>query len=246
MKFLKRFALLFFLTFISLTSICANSLVEEELTGVELCDEVYNFLDENSLSPIAVDLLSSGENNFPYNIEININSENYSSQNFVFTFFQEDVLDNKNLIEDLINFIYQQNFDFNTTILFSYGEKPLIEKENMIYGIDSFLENINTSDDYTNIIIDLAADKNKILTSSEGTVAPSWLIQNEFNIFIKHNLNQNIPFFYLSQLHTFDFFYNRLLSSFYEYNNLNCSFFCKFIELMAQPHHEKVMIPTTV
>ena len=189
-----------------------------ELTGIELSNSVYIYLDEHNLNPIQQELFSSGENDFPYNIVIKKNNHEYCKKNLVFTFFQEDVLENKDLIKEFLDFIIANSFDFNITVLFSYGERQFVKKEGMVYGIDSFLDNINTNDDYTNIIIDLAAQKTSIDTSSEGIVAPSWLIQNEYNAYLNNNLKKVIPVFYLSQMYTFDFYYSRMLSSCFSYN----------------------------
>ena len=216
---IKSFCLTFLFLIIGLyNNLFASSFTKEELTGLDLSDSVFEFLESKDVHPEKQQLLRSGINTFPYNILVKINSKKYSSQNIIFTFFQEDVSSNKNVIFNFINYVKNQNYDFNTIFLFSYGEKQKIQKKNMIYGIDSFLKTINSNDDYTAIIFDLSSDKNSIVANSDGITAPSWLVQNEYNTFIKYDIDENIPFFYLSQLYTNSFFYNRILTSFFKFN----------------------------
>lgn len=217
MNFKKKVTTVFilFLLFFARCYSTENNL--QTLRGIELCNKIFDFLDSNNFEPITQDLLVNGHNSFPYNIVINIKSKENSKQNIIFTFFQEDVLQNQKIIKDFVNYVKQQNYKFNTIFLFTYGEREEIKKQGMIYGIDSFLQTINTNDDYTNIIVDLSSSENSIKTSSNGITAPSWLIQNEYNAYLKYKINERIPLFYLSQLYTFSFFHDRMLSSFFNY-----------------------------
>lgn len=209
---------IFFLIFGFFTNIYCISNCENELKGVNLCNNIYNYLEEKNFSPSVQALVQNGNNNFPYNIIVRTDSTITTDKNLIFTFFQEDFIENKNCISDFIEYIKNHDYDFNTIILFSYGEKQNIKKDGMIYGIDTFLNTISTNDDYSNIIINLSSDENSINTSSKGIVAPSWLIQNQFNTYIKNGIDEDLPYFYLSQIYTYNFFYDRILTSFFKYN----------------------------
>lgn len=211
---LNLFLILFFSFFINLYG---TEFYKTDARGKELCDEIFSFLDNYNFNPTAQDLLLRGKNNFPYNIFVSVKPEEYSNQNLVFTFFQEDVLKNSKIITDTIRYVKQNHYNFNIIFLFAYGEKETIQKQGAIYGIDAFLKNINTNDDYTNYIIDLGANENSIKTSSNGVTSPSWLIQNQYNIYIKYKINELIPYFYLSQLYKSNFFHDRILSAFFDY-----------------------------
>lgn len=222
MNIRKLFTIVLFLFITSFGALNCNESYHMQLIssprGIELCDKIYSFLEQNDFTPEKQELLSSDENVFPYNIVININSKTNSNKNIIFTFFQEDVLPHSKIFIDFINYVKLQQYDFNTIFLFSYGEKETVKKQGMIYGIDSFLKHISTNDDNTSIIVDLSASDTSINTCSNGVTAPSWLIQNEYNSYIKYKIDKNIPSFYLSQIYTYDFFTDRQLSSFFDYD----------------------------
>ena len=191
---------------------------QDSIKGLELSNELYSFLVENNFNPDIQDLVLNGKNKFPYNITVTIKNDVSKDTYFIFTFYQEDAIRHKELIKNLIYKIEERGYNFNTIFLFSYGENQQVSKNNMIFGVDTFLESINTNDDYSNILVNLSSNENSITTSSKGITSPSWLIQNEYNTYIKNNIDENIPYFYLSQMYTYKFYYDRLLSDFFDYN----------------------------
>lgn len=190
------------------------------LFGQNISDSVYKSLKSNRLSPKTQSLIVSGQNDFAYNIMLEKKSSLENSKKLVLLFFQEDFQKNESLINTILNFLFHnpnpdETFDFDLYVLFTYGDNQKVEKHGMVYGNQTFIESINTNEDYTVIIFDLDSDLNTILTSSKGYTTPSWLIKNEYNALLHSQLPENLPLLYLSQLFHFNFFYDRLLSDFF-------------------------------
>lgn len=218
MKF-RRLFVVFLLLFCSLFfKLSATESHISTLKGVNVSNNIYSFLKKNGYNPLTQSLINNGNNPFPYNIYLNFNKENAQKSNLILIFQQEQLVSNLQLLLDTLTFIQQEELTGNITVLLSYGDKQVIEKQIMIYGTEVFIESINTSEDYTGIFFDLENSKNKILTSSNGSTAPSWLIENEYNIYLKENLSSNLPFYYVSQIYNMKFFYDTNLDILFNNN----------------------------
>ena len=226
------------------------------LFSQSISDKMFNLLLSEKFSPITQSLVSSGGNNFNYNIIVEFLSKNYDDEkklsNLIFIFNQEDFfthdfsnknLDNQNekdeldekiknqlsnqqkilqsnsqMILNILSKLRTQTFDFNLLFVFTTGEKQYPEKRDMVFGSQVFLESLNSNEDYTVFFINLNEMKTEIITNSNGITSPSWMIQNVFNIFMKHGLSDCVPSFYLSQLFKLKVFDNKLLTPFFENN----------------------------
>ena len=196
--------------------------------GIDLCNSVYSILKKNNFAPLTQNLVTSGENTFPYNITVDFSPSNSSQsqqneKHLLLVFYQEDVPENEKSLIKLLNFIRknsnEHNFDFNTTVLFAYGERQLqLENFVMIYGTETFIKAVNTNEDYTALIFDLNNKENQILISSNGTTSPSWLIKNSCNLYLKASLKEKLPFYFLSQIYSLKVFNNRELDLFFKNN----------------------------
>lgn len=131
---------------------------------------------------------------------------------------QNAFLENQNLIKNVIRQIQTKNYDFNTYFLFTYGEKQTPEKQGMIYGTQIFIDSLNSNEDSTVLLFNLNEQKNHIFTNSNGITAPSYLIQNEFNILAANGLKKAVPSFYISQLFRLSVFEDTQLDSFFQNN----------------------------
>ena len=192
---------------------------DKVLSGVELCGEVHSFLKKNGFSPSSQSLVISGENSFPYNILVTFQArQNSSPENLVFVFFQEDVLKNQELIKEALNRIRDAEYPFTVTALFSYGEKQKLEKADMIYGTQVFLESLNTNLTYTAVIFDLESEKNSIETTASRLSSPPQLIKNSMNLYKSNGIGNELPTVVLSQLSSYSFISNRILSNFFDYD----------------------------
>lgn len=215
MRFRNRFYCIFLLLILALEPVFAG----ETLYGTELCSSVFNFLKKNGFSPATQSLVTSGENAFPYNVSVNFPSKDGSeAENLIFIIPQEDVAENQTILKETLSALYNSRTDrnFNVIVLFAYGEKQKIEKPDMIFGTQVFLESLNSNLNYTAIIFDLNNVKNTLEYCSQGTIAPSWLIQNTFSCCHTSGIRLEIPRFFVSHISSYRFIHNRLLSIFFE------------------------------
>lgn len=206
-------SILFFLT-------CSYAFAKDTRpAGIELCSEVHSFLKRNDFSPAAQSLVISGENAFPYNIIVTFAPEqNTSPENLILVFFQEDIPANQAIIKEALNKIRAANYPFTVTALFAYGEKQILEKADMIYGTEVFLESLNTNLSYSAVIFDLDCDVNEVETTSEKLSSPPRLIKNSMNLYKDNGLAGSLPPFVLSQLSSYSFISSPILSRFFNYD----------------------------
>ena len=188
-------------------------------TGIELCGEVHSFLKKNGFSPISQSLVVSGENAFPYNIIVTFSPEqNTSPENLLLVFFQEDIPANQELIKKTLNQIKEEAYPFTITALFAYGEKQKLEKADMIYGTEVYLESLNTNLSYTAAIFDLESEINEVEATASGLSSPPLLIKNAMNICKSCGLGSNLPGIVVSQLSSYNFISSRILGGFFAYD----------------------------
>lgn len=186
--------------------------------GIELCSQVHTFLKKNGFSPSTQSLVVSGENTFPYNIIVTFAPEqNTSPENLILVFFQEDIPDNQEIILKTLSDIRDKAYPFTITALFAYGEKQLLEKADMIYGTQVYLESLNTNLSYTAVIFDLECGKNEIETTAERLSSPPLLIKNAMNIYKSNDIEINYPKIILSQLSSYNFISSPVLARFFSY-----------------------------
>ena len=187
------------------------------ISGLELSDSISSFLRKNGYTPYNQSLVTSGENTFPYNVSITIKAKNPSEtkENLILIFAQDDVIDRQDMIKNLLSKLSKSEYDFDITVLFAYGEKQKIEKQDMIFGTQVYIDSITSNLGYTAIIFNLESEKYNIETSASGTCSPPWLIQNASNSLIEASKGRELPLFYLSQVSNYKFFYNRILSAFF-------------------------------
>ena len=190
---------------------------KKEPAGIELCNQVHSILKKNHFSPQLQSLVVSGENTFPYNIIVTFSPEqNTSPENLLLVFFQDDIPQNQGIIIETLKRIKEANYPFSVSVLFAYGEKQRLEKTDMIYGTDIYLESINTNLAYTAVIFDLESDDNKIETTSNNQSSPPLLIKNAMNLYKSFGLGNDLPPFILSQISTYDFISCRILDTFFK------------------------------
>ena len=205
------FLLLFFLFSVKVFGQTAQK------TGLELSNSINTYLKKNGYTPYNQSLVTSGENTFPYNVSIKIKTEQTKeAENLVLIFFQDDVYERQEMMKELLAELSNTNYNFDITVLFAYGEKQIIEKQDMIFGTQVFIDSITSNLGYSAIIFNLEGESYSIETSASGTCSPPWLIQNACNSFIDNSKSRELPLFFLSQISNYKFFYNRILSAFFE------------------------------
>ena len=213
MKFRTRL----FCSIILFLTVILPASAQTKAYGLELCNSVYNFLKKNGFNPETQSLVTSGENTFPYNISVKFNSVNYDEkENLILIIPQEDINENQEELKEVLSNLKNQKNNFNTTVLFAYGEKQKIEKQDMIYGTQVFIESLNSNLEYSAVIFDFDGGRNSIETISSGTSSPSWLIRNSYNIYKELGIDSGLPRFFLSQTASYKFIHDRQLSTFFD------------------------------
>lgn len=233
MNRLKKLLFLFLICLFNYTLLFA-----EVKSGSELCGEVYSFLNKASLEPKTQSIVVNGENDFPYNILVHFpgkkNIKNtsssqkeeekdldFSSPGGIFIFSMDDVLSNKNLILHTAEFIKTSSLDFDIDFVFTYGDDKIQNNilENSIqriYGLNTFIEGLDTSKDYIAVIVELNEDKYSVISSSNKYSSSSYFVAGFYNLFIKNTKNPVLPWNYISKLFRSNFSYDRQLSAFFE------------------------------
>lgn len=189
---------------------------QSDKTGLELSNSVFSFLKKNSFAPETQSLVTAGENSFPFNNIINIKTIDEEKENLVLVFFQEDVEKNAGIIKSFLNNLKEKDYDFNIKVLFTYGDQPVFENQNIIYGSGVFIDSLKSNLQYTALIYDLNSSEYNIISSSNRTSSPSWLVENSYNLYSSLGIDQNLSKFYLSQISSYSFITNRMLSAFFE------------------------------
>ena len=155
---------LFFLSFLLFTTFLfpnAHHTKEQiNLYGVELCDAVFNKLKAENLTPTTQSLVINGENTFPYNIILNykINQTSFdtiseNNKNLVIQLCMEDFFKAETSIIQLAKFIKENDFSYNISILLTYGDKQIVNKKNMIFGSEVFVNSLFSTDNSTAILL---------------------------------------------------------------------------------------------
>ncbi len=206
-------------TILILLSTSLAAAKENRLRGIELSTYVHTFLKQNGFSPAAQSLVVSGENTFPYNIIVTFTpKENSSPENLLLVFFQEDLPDNKDTIGKVLKEIREKDYPFTISVLFAYGEKQILQRADMIYGTQVFLESLNTNLSYSAVIFDLDSKTSDIETTSDKKSSPPRLIKNAMNLYKENGLSISYPPIILSQLSSYSFISSTILSRFFEYD----------------------------
>lgn len=209
----------FFLTFLFF-SLLSENLLFANTSGYEISTQVYNKFYEKNLKISTQNIVISGENQFPYNIIVQFDRKNskndFFNKKLLFIVDQEQSLNNLQLIKNLIEILKKSSYDFDLELLFSYGDVQKVFKQGMISGSQVFLNNSNLSENTTVVILDFSSSKNSIITSSNGTSSPSFLVKTGYNIFLDNKIESNLPTYYISQQNKYHFFVDNQLNIFFQ------------------------------
>ena len=204
--------------FILLFSVTLNLPLVSESTakGSELCQKVFDFLENEGFSPKTQSLLNSGNNEFPYNVYIEFTNSQESLSNLLVVFEMDSVLSKKELVKNYLNFISESQYDCNTTVLFAYGENQNLIQKIQIYGTELFIDNFYTNENYTALYIELEEEKNQLVVNSGQNISPGSLIKEAYNSYIRNKLPIKHNLVYLSQLYFVADAEERNLQAFFE------------------------------
>mgnify|MGYP003309483618 CR=1 FL=1 len=92
---------IFILSCIIFTFSCVLFAQDYYPKGNKLCDSIFYYLERNNLTPEKQEIISSPDNNFPYNIVIKFNSNKLPcDDNLVICLKMEDAYENMDLEDD--------------------------------------------------------------------------------------------------------------------------------------------------
>jgi len=191
-----------------------------QTTGFDLSNSVYDTFYSPKLRIRTQNLVNSSENQFPFNVYVTFQSQDrsrsFSSKQFIIVIDQEQALKHTDFVRTLLNSLQNQTNEYTTIILFSYGDYQNVEKQGMIYGTSVYLNTANVNENTTGLILDLEAQKNAIITSSNGISSPSFLVKTAMNLFSKNEIPVTLPAYYISQQYKFNFFLDQQLDFFFK------------------------------
>lgn len=172
----------------------------EKLRGLSLCKNTENFLVSSGFSPEKSDLVKSGTNEFPYNIEVALPAAAGESaeqaggrQTLILAFTMEDALRFRNYVSVILNSLKKMQRDYDLVLLFSYGDFQSETGGERLCGTDVFAENIDAPDNYSAVCVSFTADKTAVLIpGGAGDTTPSWLIRRLCDSFIYSGLPYRI------------------------------------------------------
>lgn len=189
---------------------------DENINGINLCNAFYSFLKENNTNPLIQTLVSSGENNFPYNIYIsnNDNFSNLSTQNdkLIFSFKIEEAWQHKDLILNLQEKL--SSLPIKSTILFLYETSDSFPDYHSINSCNVYLNSIDLNDNNIVYNITFNQTENTIIPGTKGYNSPSWMVYQVYNALFSSQINFKFPFIFISQLSKFRFDSDKILSTF--------------------------------
>jgi len=203
------FLIIFLIHFLSIKLFSANS-----TSGIQVCDELFNILQEKNYNPQVQNLVSKGSNQFPYNIIIQNASleEDNSNEELIFFFKMEEIINYRNILFNLADKLKEENI--RSTIILSCNEFSIPQVENNIKGSKIFINSLNTNRKNYVFLINLNAERNSFICGSKGKTAPSWMIRSVFTAYSQQGFTKDIPLYYLSQYSKFSFLSDELLQSF--------------------------------
>ena len=182
-------------------------------SGIELCDELFNILRKQDFNPQIQNIVSKGENQFPYNIVIyNNNSTENTNDNLILFFNLEEICNQRKILFDVAEKLKQE--PINSTIIISYSEYSIPQIENTIKGSECFISSLNSNVNNYVYLINLSAEKNSFVCGNKGKTAPFWMVKSVFTAYANQQLSKDLPLYYLSQYSKYSFLTDDLLHNF--------------------------------
>ncbi len=183
-------------------------------SGIELCDELYNILRKQNYNPQIQNIVSNGQNHFPYNIVIyNNNSIEKTNENLILFFNLEEICSQRKILFDVADKLKEE--PINSTIIISYSEYSIPQVENTIKGSECFISTLNSNANNFVYLINLSAEKNSFVCGNKGKTAPFWMVKSVFTAYANQNLTKDLPLYYLSQYSKYSFLTDELLHNFF-------------------------------
>ena len=194
-----------FLLVFTAKSVCAQS----------NCSMLFEYLEEKGFQPQAQLLTAGGTNNLPYNIIVSFSPEDTKSEhNLVLLFDLDQGYTYRDSICSVFELLQEQNY--NSSVVFCYGSRLSVPRENIIYGSEVYARSLNSDGSNNVFIFNLCADKNSIIPGSNKNHSPSWMLKDIFDAFSAAKITDGLPVCYISQVADYTFSTDRTLLTFLE------------------------------
>ena len=211
----------FFFIFLILFT-CFSSYSNEaaqELSGYEMCRELFAFLSEQNAVPIETPLLSADGNNFPFNITVEFKADEaqnrtelYKQQDFrtdfIISFTVEEALRHKEYISAITKAISEVHKKCTVRIAFTYGDYSRLQIPDKITGTEVLLESIMNKNRTSALCIKFTKGKNAIIPGGDGNTTPSWLTELAANAFYSQGIFYELKGGIISSLYRINFLQN--------------------------------------
>ena len=185
------------------------------LSAQNTCTSMFAYLEKKGLQPQIQVLTASGTNNLPYNIIVNFSREDTKSEhNLILLFDMEEAWTFRETISSVFEDLKLQNY--NSSVVFCYGSRLDIPRDNIIYGSDVYARSINSDGSNDVFIFHLSTEKNAIIPGSNKNHSPSWMLKDMFDAFSAAKLTEGLPVCYISQVADYTFTKDKTLLSFLE------------------------------
>ena len=172
-------------------------------------------LEKTGLKPQVQPLTAGGTNNLPYNIIVNFRPNDTKTENNLILLFD---LEQGNKYFDYISAVFEEleNCTFNSTVVFCYGSRLDIPRDNIIYGSEVYADSLNSNGSNHVFIFNLSAQKNAIFSGNKTNHSPTWMLKTVFDAFASAKFTDDLPLNYISQIAEFTFINDKTFLSFLE------------------------------
>lgn len=236
-------------SFILISCISLLSLHGAIPEGLELADWTYSQLQKNGFSPSKKDLVSTGSDQFPYNISVVFNPVYYAEENnmdqlvstLIFTVSQKDFFSNRDEIISLLNFAGKQKKNYRIEFGFTTYENSMysIFFRNFIYtGSECFASSMDNPEECAAVLLTISEEEqnsSEIYTTGLRKSSPLWLTKAVVTAFNDNDVDFILPQKILSLYRSGLIFGDSQMASYFRNN-------CRCIKIkLGSPAHLKVI-----
>lgn len=180
-----------------------------------ICSKLFEYLEKKELNPQAQLLTAGSSNKLPYNIIVNFTPEDIQIEdNLVILLDLEQAYTYREAVSPIFDELKTQKY--NSSVVFCYGSRLELPRQNIIYGSQVFARSLNSDGSNHVYIFNLAAEKNAIIPGSNKNHSPSWMVKDMFDAFSSAKISEGLPVCYISQVAEYTFSTDRTMLSFLE------------------------------
>jgi hypothetical protein len=202
MREITVFLALVFFIFFPVQALTGENVIQNDDTihGLALCADTESFLISNGFEPKKKDLIKSGINQFPYNIEVTVPAElpkrselQTVRQTLILAFTMEDALRFRPFVILLLDSLRKTQREYAVVLLFSYGDVHSETDSNALYGTNIYAANIDSPDDSTAVCVSFTQENAALLTpGGAGDTSPSWLVKRLSDAFLSSGIQYHL------------------------------------------------------